>query len=57
MPIKVLEYIVIGLEIWQQEPCGRRFVAKCRNKNLAKTIAKLLNEKLIQTTAPDEKQK
>lgn len=53
VPINVIEYIVIGAEVWQREPSGRRRVATCSKKAAARRIARLLNDDLAARRAAD----
>lgn len=46
MPIKIVKYIAVAHDIWQQEKSGQRFVARCKSMAMAARIVKLLNAEL-----------
>lgn len=44
MPIKILGYQAIGKDVWTKENGGRRVIANCSSKAMAKRIVKLLEK-------------
>lgn len=50
MPILVLHYRAIEKQVWQVERSGRRLVAQCQSKAMARRIVRALNSLMAKTS-------